>query len=165
MPDAPREFVDSNVLVYGDDSSAGPRQAAALQLLDRIWASRTGCLSVQVLQEYFVTITRKVPKPMPDDVAEERIRDLSVWTIFSPAAEDVIAAIALARKHKLSFWDAMILESAAQLGCETVWSEVFRMAFGFVALSSGIPSSHYLTVKITSRITVVLPDVASNLSR
>ena len=60
---------------------------------------------------------------MPDDVAEERIRDLSVWTIFSPAAEDVIAAIALARKHKLSFWDAMILESAAQLGCETVWSE------------------------------------------
>ena len=123
MPDAPREFVDSTVLVYGDDSSAGPRQAAALQLLDRIWASRTGCLSVQVLQEYFVTITRKVPKPMPDDVAEERIRDLSVWTIFSPAAEDVIAAIALARKHKLSFWDAMILESAAQLGCETVWSE------------------------------------------
>jgi len=121
--DAPREFIDSNVLVYADDTSSAARQQAALRLLDRLWESRTGCLSVQVLQEFFVTITRKVPKPLSDEVAEDRIRDLSVWTVFSPSTEDVIAAIALARRHQLSFWDAMIVESAAQLGCQTVWSE------------------------------------------
>ena len=124
MAESPaREFVDTNILVYADDRSAGRKREQASRLLDRLWTSRTGCLSVQVLQEYFVTVTRKVPLPMSADFAEERVRDLSQWTIFAPGASDVVAAISLSRRHTLSFWDAMILESAAQLGCDVLWSE------------------------------------------
>ena len=72
--DAPRAFVDANVLVYAHDASAGPKQAAAEALLADLWESGTGCLSVQVLQEFFVTVTRKVAAPLPVDEAAERIR-------------------------------------------------------------------------------------------
>jgi predicted nucleic acid-binding protein len=118
-----REFVDTNVFVYADDPSAGAKRNQALQLIERLWTSRGGCLSVQILQEFFVTVTRNVPKPMAPDAAEERVRDLSRWTVFAPRASDVLGAIALARRHKISFWDAMIIESAAQLGCAVIWSE------------------------------------------
>ena len=63
--EAAREFVDANVLVYAFDPSAKPKQAAAAGLLERLWESGTGCLSVQVLQEFFVTVTRKVRAPAP----------------------------------------------------------------------------------------------------
>lgn len=55
-----REFVDANVLVYAFDASSGAKQVVAERLLERLWDGGTGCLSVQVLQEFFVTVTRKV---------------------------------------------------------------------------------------------------------
>ena len=58
--DPAREFVDANVLVYAFDVSAGKKKTVAEQLLARLWESRTGCVSVQVLQEFFVTVTGKV---------------------------------------------------------------------------------------------------------
>ena len=60
-----REFVDANILVYAFDSSAGSKQGAARRLLEGLWESRAGCLSIQVLQEFFVTVTMKVAKPLP----------------------------------------------------------------------------------------------------
>ena len=123
MADAGREFVDANILVYAEDASAGAKQDLAAALVSRLWTARTGCVSVQVLQEFFVAVTLKVPKPMTSEVAEERIRDLSRWTVFAPSASDVLSAIALARRHRLSLWDAMIVEAAAQLGCGTLWTE------------------------------------------
>ena len=110
------EFVDANVLVYAEDTSAGAKRDRALELVSRLWEERRGCLSVQVLQEFFVTVTRKVAKPLAEEAAEQRVRDLALWTCFSPTASDVVAAIGLSRAHRLSFWDAMIVESAAQLG-------------------------------------------------
>ena len=78
MSDRPGpEFVDANVLVYAFDASAKAKQAAAKQLIERLWDSGTGCLSVQVLQEFFVTVTRKVAKPLPVDEAADRIREFS----------------------------------------------------------------------------------------
>src|SRR5262245_12620763 len=117
------EFVDANVFVYADDSSAGIKQARARQLIARLWISRLGCVSLQVLQEFFVAVTRKVPRPLSSESAEERVRDLVRWTVFVPQTDDLLSAIALARQHRLSFWDAMVVESAAQLGCATLWSE------------------------------------------
>lgn len=118
-----REFIDANVLVYAFDSSAGRKQRAAQQLLKRLWESGTGCLSVQVLQEFFVTITKKVPKPLPIDDAKARIREFAAWTVFEPTAEDVVAAIDLHTQAKIGFWDAMIVLAAAELDCEILWTE------------------------------------------
>jgi predicted nucleic acid-binding protein len=78
---------------------------------------------VQVLQEFLVTVTKKVPTPLTADDAADRIEEFAAWCVFSPKAEDVLAAIALHKRAKLGFWDAMIVESAHQLGCVTIWTE------------------------------------------
>lgn len=118
-----REFVDANVLVYAFDSSAARKQQAAQQLLERLWESGTGCVSVQVLQEFFVTITKKVPKPLPVDDAKARIRELAAWTVFAPTAEDILTAIDLHAQAKIGFWDAMVVLAAAESECEVLWTE------------------------------------------
>ena len=117
------EFVDANVLVYAFDASAGARQAAARELIERLWDSGTGCLSVQVLQEFFVTVTRKVAKPLPIEEASARLREFSAWKVFSPTADDVLAAIAIQQQSKLAFWDAMIVRAAAESQCDVLWTE------------------------------------------
>lgn len=119
----PREFVDANVLVYAFDSSAARKQQVAEQLLKRLWESGTGCVSVQVLQEFFVTITKKVAKPLPVDDAKARIREFSAWTVFAPTADDIVAAIDLHTQARIGFWDAMIVLAAAECGCEVLWTE------------------------------------------
>lgn len=121
--DQPRAFVDANVLVYAFDTSAGPKQEIAEQLLIDLWETDTGCLSVQVLQEFFVTVTRKVARPLSVDDAAERIRELSAWRVFAPDADDVLAAISLHRKSAIGFWDAMIVHAAAESGCDVLWTE------------------------------------------
>jgi len=118
-----REFVDANVLVYAFDSSAGDKKTRAEALLARLWESGTGTLSVQVLQEFFVVVTRKVPRPLSVPDASERIREFTAWAVFSPGAHDVLAAIALQQETRLSFWDAMVVHAAVESGCETLWSE------------------------------------------
>lgn len=118
-----REFVDANVLVYAFDSSAARKQQAAQQLLERLWESGTGCVSVQVLQEFFVTITKKVPKPLPVDDAKARIRELAAWTVFAPTAEDILIAIDLHAQAKIGFWDAMVVLAAAESECGVLWTE------------------------------------------
>lgn len=118
-----RSFVDTNVLVYAHDRSAGQKRDQARALLTRLWESGQGCLSVQVLQELFVTITRKVPRPLDSETAEVVLADLTRWTLHSPGSGDVLAAVGLHRRHGISFWDAMIVHSAATLGCTVLYSE------------------------------------------
>jgi predicted nucleic acid-binding protein len=118
-----REFVDANVLVYALDGSAGPKKTVAEQLLARLWATRTGCVSVQVLQEFFVAVTGKVARPLSDDEAADRVREFAAWKVFAPTADDVLGAIVLYKQAKLSFWDAMVVQAAAESGCEVLWTE------------------------------------------
>lgn len=118
-----RDFVDANVLVYAFDSSAGRKQQAAKALLERLWESNSGCVSIQVLQEFFVTVTKKVAKPLPVDDAKARVREFAAWKVFAPAPEDVVAAIDLQTQAKIGFWDAMIVLAAAESGCDLLWTE------------------------------------------
>ena len=122
---APRsyQFVDTNILVYAHDTSAGAKRDRAAQLLEELWASRLGCLSIQVLQEFYVNITRKVAQPLERSAATQILADLSVWRVQTPDVRDVLAAIAIQQRYGIAFWDAMILQSATRLGCDTVWSE------------------------------------------
>ena len=117
------EFVDTNILVYAHDSSAGQKRSQAKQLLEDIWARRTGCLSVQVLQEFYVTVTRKVEIPLAAEAAAQIIADLSTWDVHAPNPNDVLDAIQIQKRFQLSFWDAMIIASAMNLGCQTLWTE------------------------------------------
>ena len=117
------QFVDTNVLIYAHDRSAGDKHTRACDLIRALWQSGQGCLSIQVLQEFYVNVTQKVAKPLTPDVAARIIADLSVWQVHRPGVEDVLDAIRLQDRYQLSFWDAMIIASAIQLGCQTIWSE------------------------------------------
>jgi predicted nucleic acid-binding protein len=117
------QFVDSNILIYAYDVTAGAKHEQARALVTELWESRCGCLSIQVLQEFYVTVTRKVARPLAADVATAVVADLAAWRVHAPIVEDVNQAIAIHRRYAISFWDALIVRSAAQLGCATLWSE------------------------------------------
>jgi predicted nucleic acid-binding protein len=117
------QFVDTNILIYAHDLSAGQKHSQAKALIQELWQSREGCLSIQVLQEFYVNITQKVANPLPSEKAAQILADLSVWQIHSPTVEDVLTAIRLQSRYDISFWDAMIIASALRSGCQTLWSE------------------------------------------
>lgn len=118
-----RVFVDTNVLLYSFDTSAGVKHDRALALFGNLWRVGNGCISVQVLQEFYVNATRKLSTPLEQATAERIIVSLSRWEVHAPTAEDVLSAIALHAQVQLSFWDAMILTSASKLGCTVLYSE------------------------------------------
>ena len=118
-----RRFVDTNVLLYAHDDSAGTKRDQARTLLEQLWESRDGCLSVQVLQEFFVNVTRKIAKPLSVETAKEIVADLSHWHMHVPAADDVLGAIGIHQRAGISFWDSMIVHSAAEMGCTVLYSE------------------------------------------
>lgn len=118
-----RVFVDTNVLVYAHDSSAGAKHEKARALLEQLWASGDGCLSVQVLQELYVILTKKVPCPVSAETARQVVSNLSLWAVHSPGPDDVLAAVDLHARLGLSFWDAMIIQSAARLGAGQIVTE------------------------------------------
>ncbi len=118
-----RQFVDTNVLIYAHDRSAGVKQARAKALIQELWKNENGCLSIQVLQEFYYNVTKKIATPINRAEAAENIRLLSQWKVHSPRPQDVLNAIQIQEQYPLSFWDALIINSAARMGCEVVWSE------------------------------------------
>jgi predicted nucleic acid-binding protein len=117
------EFLDTNILVYALDASAGTKHAAARALVERLWGDGRGRLSVQVLQELYAVVTGKLPRPLASEEAEARIAEFATWRVYAPAAEDVVEAIRLQRRERLSFWDAMIVQAAHGAGCDVLWTE------------------------------------------
>lgn len=115
--------MDSNVLIYAHDRSAGPKHEVARNLIETLWRRGSGYVSVQVLQEFFVNVTRKLQKPLDPEQAREVVEDFSYWKVHRPGSQDVLAAIDIHRHSQISFWDAMIVRSAATAGCEVLYSE------------------------------------------
>ena len=122
----PAEFVDSNILVYGYDRTAGRKFDRARALLERLWEGDNGVLSTQVLEEFYVTITRKIPNPLQPRKARQIVSDLGVWTIVMLDVTDLIRGSEIAERYRLSFWEGLILTAAHKKEAQTVWSEDFR---------------------------------------
>ncbi len=136
-----RQFVDTNVLVYAHDVTAGDKHSRARALVEELWGTREGCLSVQVLQEFFVITTRKIARPLDVPAAARIVEDLAHWHVHAPSASDVLAAIDIHQRAGTSFWDAMILRSAQQLGCKTVHSEDLNPGQGYEGVQVRSPFS------------------------
>ncbi|MDK2879082.1 MAG: hypothetical protein PWR06_1798 [Thermoanaerobacteraceae bacterium] len=118
-----RQFIDTNVLVYAHDRSAGKKYERARKLLTNLWESRQGCISIQVLQEFYVTVVQKTSKPILIDRAARIITDLKEWNVHIPDVNDILYAIDIQQRNKLSFWDSLIICSAKKLNCDVIWSE------------------------------------------
>ena len=117
-----KTFVDRNILIYAHDVDQGEKHQIARSILIELMQNRSGALSPQVLQEFYVNVTRKIAKPLSKREAREIVEDYSVWCIHTTAAE-VAAAFRIEDAAKISFWEALILASAAKAGAEEVLSE------------------------------------------
>jgi predicted nucleic acid-binding protein len=116
-----RSFFDTNVLIYTDDKANLAKQRVAVALVTEHRRSRTGALSLQVLQEYFVTVTRKLR--VDASVARRKVELLAEFDVAAPDLADILAAIDLHRLHGISFWDALVIRTAKQSGCSVLFSE------------------------------------------
>jgi predicted nucleic acid-binding protein len=116
-----RCFVDTNVLVYADDRSAGPKRERARQLIREALASGEGALSLQVLQEYFAVATRKLG--ISAVAARRRVGLFSNLDVVILGVEDLLAAIDLHRLHAFSIWDALVVRAALNARCRVLYSE------------------------------------------
>lgn len=138
-------FIDSNILIYAYDRSAGVKREAAKALIRRLWDERSGCISVQVLQEFFVNVTRKIPSPLEAYEAREVISDFFYWRVHRPGASDVLSAIDIHQRLEISFWDAMIVGSAAAQGCSALYSEDLNEEQHYDGVEVINPISHEAT--------------------
>ena len=116
-------FVDTNVLVYAEDRDAKTKHEVARDLLVRLWDAREGVLSVQVLQEFYVSVTRKLKKPVTSAKALDIIEEYLTWTVVENTGRLLVEAIALQQRVQLSFWDSLIVQAAIEAGCDRLYSE------------------------------------------
>ena len=116
-------FVDTNVLVYAVDRGEKVKQPLARAWLERLWLTGRGRVSVQVLQEYYVTVTRKLSPGIDPGRARAQVRRLLTWGPFAPDARAFDAAWKLEDHFAISWWDALIVAAAKAQGCDTLLSE------------------------------------------
>jgi len=117
-----KTFVDTNILIYAHDVDAGAKHDVAKSVLRELWTQRTGVLSVQVLQEFYVNVTRKIASPLPKDVARAVVNSYSIWCIDATPAE-IAAAFRVEDESRIGFWDALIVASALKCGATRILSE------------------------------------------
>ncbi len=117
-----RPFFDTNILVYAFDEGEPEKREVSLGLIEEHLVGGDGMLSVQVLREFY-SASRKLPRPLSDDKAQEAVR---YFAAFSPMPEDagrVLGAIRRSRSLDFSFWDALILEAALAAGADRLLTE------------------------------------------
>ena len=130
-----RVFVDTNILVYAHDLSAGERHARSATVVQDLWEKETGVISTQVLQEFYVIVTRKIKNPLKPGDAREIIRNYLAWPVQTNDPEMTIRASEIGEKNRLSFWDALIVAAALRLQAQKIITEDFNHG----QLIEGIP--------------------------
>jgi predicted nucleic acid-binding protein len=117
----PRTFLDTNILVYADDALYPVKQSKSIELITTLRSRRTGVISLQVLQEYFVTVTRK--QKLDPGIARDQVEYFLGFIVAEPKVNDILAAIDMHRLLGFSYWDALVLRMAKQAGCRVILSE------------------------------------------
>ena len=118
-----RTFVDTNVLVYAHDASEQARKPLARAALEGLWSTRTGVISTQVLQEFYVVATSPNKLGMSPSEAREIIDLYSAWPVVLLEPVLILAASRLHETATISFWDALIVEAARVAGAGMILSE------------------------------------------
>jgi predicted nucleic acid-binding protein len=118
-----RTFVDTNILIYAHDVDAGRKHDIARGLVRELWAERAGVLSTQVLQEFYVNVTRKIRTPLPTPAARSVVNTYAAWCVDGISAADMAAAFRIEDDARIGFWDALIIAVATRSGATRVLSE------------------------------------------
>jgi len=116
-------FVDTNILLYARDASEAVKQKKAESILKQLWETRSGRVSTQVLNEYYVNVTQKLRPGLTKEEAWKDIEDLNSW---NPAPIDMNLLQRgkdFQQQYSLSWWDSLILAAADKTSCSMVYSE------------------------------------------
>ena len=116
-------FVDTNILVYAHDLDAGDKHGLAGDIVSKLWESRNGVLSTQVLQEFYVTLTRKVSSPLSKLEARKLVQKYSHWQVVLNDPLIISQASEIEESYNLSFWDALIVSAAYSQNVPTILTE------------------------------------------
>lgn len=119
-------FIDTNILIYAHDKDAGEKHSTALAIIKDLWEKRTGVLSNQVLQEFYVGVTKKIQKPIGKSEAREILRAYICWKIKEISPVSIIRATEIEEKYRMSFWDALVIVAAYEAKCEKILTEDFN---------------------------------------
>ena len=115
------DFLDTNVIVYANDSTDPAKQTHALDVIERAFRDKSGVISVQVLQEYANTALHKLRQPRP--IVLRQLVLLERLTVIAPDAAMVRRALELTSLFSISFWDASIIAAAEKSGCQRLLTE------------------------------------------
>jgi predicted nucleic acid-binding protein len=118
-----KTFIDTNIIIYAYDVTAGKKHETARIIISDLWDSGLGVISTQVLQEFFVNVVRKIPKPIDKQQAKEIVRDFLKWHVVVNTGDSIIDAIDICLSFGYSFWDSMIIEAAIKGGATVLISE------------------------------------------
>lgn len=116
-------FIDSNIIVYAHDIANPHKQEVAKRLIFEGLKNDTGVISTQVLSEFFVTVTKKIEKPLPIDIAQREIQLLGNLSVIEIEFEMVLQAIETHRQNRISYWDSLIVAAAQRSHCSKLYSE------------------------------------------
>jgi predicted nucleic acid-binding protein len=116
-----RSFFDTSVLVYALDPVAPENRGVARALLAQKLADRTAVISTQVLQELFVSLTKKLGIPAAS--ARTIVQSYTKGNVVQVNSELIVSAIDLHRLNALSFWDALIVRAAVAGSCVRIFTE------------------------------------------
>ncbi len=121
-----KTFVDTNILVYAHDLDAGNKHKIAKEAVSRLWESKLGVLSTQVFQEFYVTLTKKIPNPIDKAIARRLIKKYFSWEVVINNPEIIIQASEIEENYKISFWDSLIVSAAFSQNAATILTEDFN---------------------------------------
>lgn len=129
-----RTFVDSSVLIYAYDLDSGAKREAAKAALRQLWDAQAGAMSTQVLNEFYVNVTRKIPHPLPRDSARVIVNDYSHWCAET-SPSDLATAFRIEDEAGIGFWDALIVAAALKCGASRILSEDFNSGQAIAGIS------------------------------
>ncbi|MBW2169064.1 MAG: PIN domain-containing protein [Deltaproteobacteria bacterium] len=118
-----RTFVDTNILVYAHDLDAGNKHEIARGIVLELWESRSGMLSTQVLQEFYMTLTRKIPTLLAKPTVRGIVKSYFNWDVVLNDARIILQASEIEETYRLSFWDALIVSAAFSRNAATILTE------------------------------------------
>ncbi len=118
-----RVLVDSNVLIYAHDLDADRKHRKAVEIVRHLWENQNGVISTQVLQEFYVNITRGIPHPLGKSSAREIARNYSLWQTETIDSLDIFRASEVEETNRISYWDALIIVAAAKGAASLLLSE------------------------------------------
>jgi len=107
-------FLNTNILIYAHDIDASLKHDVSIAILEKIWEEKNGVISTQVIQEFYVNVTRKIPNPITPVQARGIILNYFSWHVEAIEPHTILSASEIEEKYVLSFWDSLIIATASQ---------------------------------------------------